>query len=253
MRYLIFLPLLLAVGCASQPKHAASTILVRNDTQLYYHGEISAQNTQTVRQLLAAYPKVDTLIITSGGGEVLSGIELGDMVHERQLQVRVRGACLSSCANYVVTASPSVLVEENALLGWHGGSLQPYYYSLGTSWSERFKGLFSDQEAAQKARQRMLQQWQQREADFFARIGTEQAVTILGMMPGLSEQRDSATFSYDPDTLQRLGLRIQFADGQPSTHLPSGDKLVQIFTLSEQQLTELLALNKETIASSTLE
>lgn len=249
MRNLIFLPLLLVLGCASQPQQTASTIQVRNDTQLYYHGEISAENTQTARQLLAAYPKVDTLIITSGGGEVLSGIEFGDMVHEHQLQVRVRGACLSSCANYVVTASPSVLVEENALLGWHGGALQPYYHASGPGWSQRLKGLFSNQEDAEKAQQLMLQQWQQRETDFFARVGTEQAVTILGMMPGLGEQRNAATFGYDPATLQRLGLHIQFVDEQPSTHLPSGDKLVQIFTLSEQQLSELLALNKETIAS----
>lgn len=250
MRYLIFLPLLLVLGCASQPTQPVSIIQVRNDTQLYYHGAISAENTQVVRQLLAAYPLVDTLIITSGGGEVLSGIELGDLVHERQLQVRVRGACLSSCANYVVTASPSVLVEKAALLGWHGGSLQPYYVPSGSSWSERLDGLFSDREAEEKARRRTLQKWQRREADFFTRVGVEQAVTVLGMMPGLGEQRNAATFGYDAETLQRLGLRIHFADERPSTHLPSGDKLVQIFTLSEQQLSELLVLNKETIASN---
>ncbi|MGX5913779.1 hypothetical protein ACR0ST_03510 [Aliidiomarina sp. Khilg15.8] len=241
MRFLLFIPLLALLGCASSPEQTTAHIEVFNETQLHYHGSIAPENTRAVASLLTANPEIDTLIISSNGGEVRSGMELGELVHERQLKVRVRGVCLSSCANYVVTASPAVLVEEGALLGWHGGALQSYYASFGgESLSPR----------RQKVMQAFLTQWQQQEAEFFALTGVDQAVTILGMTPELIKSRDAATFSYDIDTLHRLGLNIEFEDPEPTQHQSDGDKLVQIFTLSEQALSELLAQHRQTTADS---
>ena len=99
----------------------------------------------------------------------------------------------------MITASPDVRVEEQAVIGWHGGSLQPLYVPMEKNTPEVAS---------------YIAKWQEAEKQFFDIINVEQAVTIMGMMPGITEKRDSAIYSYDAQTLKRFGLHIEFAGAQ---------------------------------------
>ena len=87
-----------------------------------------------------------------------------------------------------------------------------------------------------------IAKWQTAERQFFDIINVEQAVSIIGMMPGITEKRDSAIYSYDAQTLKRLGLHIEFAGAQTGMSA-SGEKLAQVFELEESVLNHFLMLN----------
>lgn len=63
--------------------------------------------------------EVDTLVITSRGGRVSSGVRMGELVLEHDLDVIVERYCLSSCANYVFLASEPKVIRMG-IVGFHG-------------------------------------------------------------------------------------------------------------------------------------
>jgi ATP-dependent protease ClpP protease subunit len=67
-------------------------------------------------------PEIDTLVITSTGGDVNYGIKLGNDVFDRKLNVVVRDYCISSCANYIFLAGNKKSIENNSIIGFHGTS-----------------------------------------------------------------------------------------------------------------------------------
>ena len=91
---------------------------------------------------------------------------------------------------------------------------------------------------------------QNEEIEFFETIGVNQAVTVIGMMPSLKEQRDAPLFSFDIETLRRLGLRVKF-EGEQSQFSKDGSREVQIFTLSKEKLDSLLKFHNKAIMKGT--
>ncbi|WP_062567863.1 hypothetical protein [Pseudoalteromonas arabiensis] len=225
MRFLLILSVLL-VGCKTTQQRVAEISEVSSGT-IYFQGETSKQNVEKFEQLLVtSSQQINTLIINSQGGDVMAGLHFGGLVHEYQLNVVVREFCASSCANYVLTASPHVFVEEQAVIGWRGGSLQPLYVPM-------------DQPPEVAS---YIAKWQTAERQFFDIINVEQAVTIIGVMPGISERHDSAIYSYDAQTLKRLGLHIEFAGAQTGMSA-NGEKVAHVFELEESVLNHFLLLN----------
>ena len=163
--------------------------------------------------------RATTLILNSGGEEIHSALKLGSYLAEKQLNIIVREFCASSCANYLLTAGRSVLVEKDALIGWHGGALQTVY----------IKSDINPRPIA----------WYAKERHFFEKTGVNQAITILGMMPALNTLRDADLYSYDIETLRALGLNIEFESKQIENN-SNGDKKVQIFKLADGMLDGLL-------------
>ena len=225
MRFLLLLSVLL-VGCKTTQQRVAEISEVSPGT-IYFQGETSKQNVEKFEQLLVtSSQQINTLIINSQGGDVMAGLHFGGLVHEYQLNVVVREFCASSCANYVLTASPHVFVEEQAVIGWRGGSLQPLYVPM-------------DQPPEVAS---YIAKWQTAERQFFDIINVELAVTIIGVMPGISERHDSAIYSYDAQTLKRLGLHIEFAGAQTGMSA-NGEKVAHVFELEESVLNHFLLLN----------
>lgn len=225
MRFLLLLSVLL-VGCKTTQQRVAEISEVSPGT-IYFQGETSKQNVEKFEQLLVtSSQQINTLIINSQGGDVMAGLHFGGLVHEYQLNVVVREFCASSCANYVLTASPHVFVEEQAVIGWRGGSLQPLYVPM-------------DQPPEVAS---YIAKWQTAERQFFDIINVEQAVTIIGIMPGITERHDSAIYSYDAQTLKRLGLHIEFAGAQTGMSA-NGEKVAHVFELEESVLNHFLLLN----------
>lgn len=250
MKYVIFLCLIFITGCASQNNSAgeAASIKLLDDHTLSFSGATSPHNASVFQELLESNAgRIDTVRINSGGGDVFGGMAMGRLVHEHKLKVIVEDICASSCANYVVTASHDVLVTENSLLGWHGGSTQTLYVPMknSTPWHVRIAMFFTGNNTNALIGE-FTEKWQAEEREFFELVNAEQVVTVLGMMPGLKEKRDASLFSYDLATLERLGLNVAFEDKQLET-IGTGDKIIQIFYLDEEQLAQLLTLHNEKI------
>ena len=114
---------ILVSGCgepAGRRKAAISVV----DNAILYTGDINEKNTRTFAARLAANPDVDTLIVNSQGGDTDSGRQIGRLVFDRQLDVRVEGRCFSSCANYIFPAGRDKHIAAGSYVGWHGNDHQ---------------------------------------------------------------------------------------------------------------------------------
>lgn len=89
---------------------------------LIYTGDISYKGYASVVALQDE--DITKIVINSLGGEVYWGMKLGEVVYENQWDVQVREDCYSSCANYIFPAGKNKIINENALVGWHGSAHQ---------------------------------------------------------------------------------------------------------------------------------
>ncbi|MCL2912470.1 hypothetical protein L2725_01505 [Shewanella corallii] len=202
--------------------------------QIFYSGPLTEAGVSAFDSLFNKQrDAISELVITSGGGDAMAAIEMGTLVFDHGLSVIVRNICASSCANYIVPAGKSVVVEKDSLMGWHGGAYQDLYVPFG--------GVQGNSEHLES-----LRRWQAAELVFFAKVGVDAVVTILGMMPDSGVTRDAPLFSYDQDTLVRLGLSIEFV-GKPAQFDSQGVKLVQIIAISAPALEHLRSTHSSLI------
>ncbi|MGI2114190.1 hypothetical protein ACRN9G_11400 [Shewanella frigidimarina] len=228
MYYLLLAMLLTLTGCASKQPSFSLVIDPLLPSVINYSGEIDPDNVAAFEQSIAnSSTQITSLVITSGGGDVFAGIRLGELVYQHKLKVLVDKVCASSCANYIVTASDNVTIKQDALLGWHGGALQPLLYDP-ESIPLHLQGM-----------KEYVKRWAEAERIFFDKVKVNQAVTVLGMMPGLNDKRNTPLYSYDQQTLKALGLHITFEDKQ-ATVSKTGEEIVQIFSLIPEVLDTLL-------------
>ncbi len=244
MRALLLSLLTLVAACTSVNKttdHPWSVRLIEVNT-VEFRGEISDEPVRELELMLEqqASAAVDRLVISSPGGHALAGLRIGRLVHQRQLRVVVDRVCASSCANYVITASHDVSVRPGAIVGWHGGASQWFYIRPRneTSWLRRIYMFLAgiDRRGPEPA---FGCRWLDEEMQFFDSIGVEQAVTVLGLMPGYSEQRRTELFAYDNATLATLGLNIHFHE-PPAQYIGHGTKVLQIFDIDPTELEHML-------------
>jgi hypothetical protein len=193
--------LLLLVNLALLPQTQADTSPTNT---VHYLGEISAENN---RRFFAAIGDrtVTQLIMDSEGGEVGAGIELGDWVFNRHIDVIVEGRCLSSCANYVFPAGRKKIIRKDAVVAWHGN-----YHHL------RATGLWRDDIAARMARtgedattaeghvRRQVQHLVRLEREYFRRIGVNQNLCWVGKMPPYSAPN---YYTMSAEDMGRYGVR----------------------------------------------
>lgn len=174
---------------------------------------------------------ISTLVINSSGGDIEAGMMMGEVVLERELNVRVDGECFSSCANYILTTASSITLEDDSAYGWHGGAYQPAYFPLTEEFFPGFKEYFY--------------KMQPRETALFEKAGVYQAVTVLPMLPEFGAERDAAVYTFDPATLRQLGLHaLAKADpkGEPRCFMRREKELcTQVFTLEREHVELLLS------------
>lgn len=63
---------------------------------------------------------IDTVIVTSRGGEVFAGRAIGYKIGEQSRHLIVEKMCLSSCGNYFVPAAAKVTLRPGSVIGLHG-------------------------------------------------------------------------------------------------------------------------------------
>lgn len=90
---------------------------------LCFTGAIQADSAAAfVRALNQIDPETPLVVVVrSGGGEVNAGMAMGEALIPRVSTVIAHQICASSCANYLFTAADRRVIDDNALLMFHGG------------------------------------------------------------------------------------------------------------------------------------
>ena len=135
---------------------------------LVYEGAITKELNQNVFE---AFRNADTkpkkLMISSPGGEIGLGMELGEWVREHNLDIEVANLCASSCANYVFTAANKKYLRKNSVLIWHGSAWQKNWNTDGVP--ENFLSEY-------------LIPMREREALLFEKLGVDNLLTVYGQI-----------------------------------------------------------------------
>ena len=97
-------------------------------SSIIYSGDVHPEGYDALARL-AVQGEVTELVVSSLGGEVYWGIKIGEIVHESGWNVRVRGLCFSSCANYIFPAGKDKVIERGGIVGWHGSARQSQFFA----------------------------------------------------------------------------------------------------------------------------
>lgn len=214
---------------AASAADEATRVFVENG-ELHYSGYLDDDANQRLFALydsLAIKPTV--LAIESKGGIVDFGLDLGDWVYRKGLDVKVSAYCLSSCANYVFTAAPRKTVSNVAVIGFHGG-ISSATFNLGGERKAAYDAMTKEQQDAFWAGHRKeIQPLLQRETDFFKKIGVRQYITTYGQASRF-DLPDMDGWTFTREDFARFGVdRIEVIDGPWRPAMPG--KAITITTI----------------------
>jgi hypothetical protein len=126
---------------------------------LFYLGEITHAKNSLLVELYRSHQSINLLEISSPGGDVITGLELGNWVVDNNFDVKIDAICASSCANYVFTAGNKKILQEHSLLLWHGSSYQ------------------SDVDNLVNSGDSFANKWRRAEEVFFKKVGVNHLIT----------------------------------------------------------------------------
>lgn len=188
------------IGCqnTSAVYPSAHKVLVVGDT-LVYDGMITGEAVlEAMRVVRESNKPIKNLKITSTGGDMAVGIEFGYFIKDHNLDVEVSELCFSSCANYVLPAAKSVVINTNSLIGWHGGAKQSdELWELSVPKKERSSFMA------------YLNRMRVKETVFFGYVGVDQQITSYGQTIKNSCQIKQKTdgWYYSIEDLHRMGIK----------------------------------------------
>lgn len=165
---------LILCACATSPEESSEPKAYEvwhEADHVIYRGMMIEEAVDEVAKLLQKHgDSINWLAIESPGGDVMIGMDLGELVFEHGLDVKaVNTGCHSSCANYVFTAGRRKVIVEGATVTWHGSAIQ-------RSWNIPMRV----QPRTGLSLQRELEQIRERQKAFYERIGVDARITIVG-------------------------------------------------------------------------
>jgi len=191
---------LLLAGCNSIPTvfPPAHKVMVSGNT-LIYDGMITGDAVlEAMRVVRERKTPINKLKITSSGGDMAVGIEFGYFIKENNLDVEVSKLCFSACANYILPAAKSIVINPESLVGWHGGAKQAdalWMHSMASKDKKQFM--------------EYLNRLRIKETAFFGVIGVDQRITTYGQTNEASCQKSQNTdgWYYSITDLERMGIK----------------------------------------------
>lgn len=213
MRTFTLLSFFLTISSYSLANQEVAVSFNEQTNRLHYLGEMSQQGIAKLKQLYLKHKQsVEWLEITSKGGDISFGMDLGDFVHEHQLNVSVPKYCLSSCANYVFTSANNKQLGPNALIGFHGGASSNNFDS--SSIQQQIQSAPKQQRAALRAQLKQffddyIASANKREKAFFNKIGVKQEITTLGeadVYQEIANREGYVGWYYSLKDLNKLGV-----------------------------------------------
>jgi hypothetical protein len=178
-----------------------------SDHKLFYLGDITQAKNSLLTELYSSDQSINLLEISSPGGDVIAGLELGNWVLDNNFDVRIGAICASSCANYVFPAGNNKILQEHSLLLWHGSSYQ------------------SDVDELVNSGDSFANKWRIAEEVYFKKVGVNHLITTCG----LSQAPIGATILHNLNIINLKGFDYSIADlrkfGIDGLVLPEGDWL----------------------------
>ena len=188
----------------------------------YYTGDINGEKNQKFFNSVQG-KAIRRLVITSSGGEVEAGIELGYWVHDQQVDIEIPVYCLSSCANYVFTAGNNKFIATGAIVAWHGN----YNHLLQTGlWKDdiayRMERTGEDEDTAMMVALTVVDRLVRLEQIFFEYIGVNEYICWIGKMPPHNVPN---YYFLSSDDMARFGVG--------NVHTPADYRTSNVFSVEE--------------------
>jgi ATP-dependent protease ClpP protease subunit len=112
----------LAEYTPSKPSTDPNPIVRIDGDTLIYIGGINEKGLQALSEVVRHLPRgqVTKMIVNSGGGDTKAGIFIGSIIADLKPHLTIETGCFSSCANFIAPAAASIIIRQDAFLGWHG-------------------------------------------------------------------------------------------------------------------------------------
>lgn len=166
-RLLLAILYVLANGCAHAIRLPPK--VARFDTTIVYYGELTGPGLAQAK--LADESTARTLLVRSDGGAVAVGMDFGEWIYKRGLDVIVDEYCLSSCANYVFVAGHHKTILPGGIVAWHGNTRQ----------SDADAQTASLPVGIQPLAKSLMHTWRERESAFYALTGVSECLDRIGI------------------------------------------------------------------------
>jgi hypothetical protein len=182
-----------------------------------YAGDISREANRAFFDSIRGR-RIHRLTISSDGGEVEAGIELGRWVFQHRLDVEVLDRCLSACANYVFPAGRRKIIRDGAVVAWHGS----YRHLLETGlWTDdvayRMRTYSEPEALARRHAREQAEHLARLEDRFFEHIGVDGRVCWIGKLPPYAAPN---YYFLSADDMARFGIRdVESPPEYPRTDL----------------------------------
>ncbi len=202
----LFWSLILIISLSCVSAQGSETTVNLKENTVIYHGKLSPSANQKLLSILKnGKSKVEWLSITSEGGEINHGMDLGDIVHDYDLKLEVNEYCLSSCANYVFSAANHHRISNHAVIGFHGGTtgMEKEIISFTDAMPEE------ERESTKQNLEKYMKSAVIRERKFFEKISVDQEITTLGQSSEykkFAEKEDFVGWYYSLEGLATLGV-----------------------------------------------
>lgn len=231
------------------PLHSgAETTVNIEGKEIIYNGGLDREANEAVFGLFSRQDiKPTTLTITSRGGPIHLGLELGEWVHERGLNVKVYDLCFSSCANYVFPAGRKKYLGNNAVIGFHGGATSDSYNvsaiesTLQTVPEQERERLRAEMEDSLKS---YINANSKREAKFYEKLGVSPKINTIGQSEPYKEfRKDYDGWVYSVEDMKTLGLmNVEIINDPRPTKLAHQPKVFTVKLAPESTLREPIGL-----------
>ncbi|KAB2669167.1 hypothetical protein F9K77_16350 [Ochrobactrum sp. LMG 5442] len=179
---------------------SSTATVIKQGKEIHYTGWLNQASFEKLKKLYD--PSITTLVIDSRGGPVDTGMDLGEFIHKKGMDVHIKRHCFSSCANYVFPAGKIKYLDKDSQLGWHGSAFQIVSDALEKA------------PAADKAKlYRALTEERAREFSFYSSLGVEPMMPLYGLDRLDHEYKDCKGWTYSLKAMKQLNIHnIVLAD-----------------------------------------
>ncbi len=119
---LLLLGVWVRYGDPAHARDGSSYRLTQRDNVLVFQGDVIWPMVQDFRTRLQADPQINTLVLHSGGGDVIAARRVNDLLRTRTMTTVVPEACHSACT-IMFAAGQRRFASPNARIGFHATSI----------------------------------------------------------------------------------------------------------------------------------
>ena len=222
---------------------ACSAIRLTDDASVIrFESPVNASSVAEFIRIAQTSPKVKKIILNSNGGDLVAGMDMGDYILSRNLDVEVESKCFSSCANYLFISGNKKIIQDGALVGWHGSmttKLSDASYICekieGCNYQEYIAEITAkygkDEEYYLNGMNKILAPMIERQQQFYQVRGVVQQVTTYGHCHG----RNKRVWTYSISDMRKFGIRNIIADEEKYLAAVATSELVDLFKYPVQQ------------------